>query len=160
MSSLEFTVVSASLLAGVGEMQQGTPSISYKTKLGTGERLKLTTGETAAEVESIVNFVAINSSSPEAESAGYMRYFPAVNDVELQRRARYYAVVFAPLALVQELLAAARIGRLPTSIYVEATGLHFDGPDASATLWDTKANPRIPITSANATLPIAVAGEE
>jgi hypothetical protein len=67
--------------------------------------------------------------------------------------ASYFLEVSLPRKQFEDLLAVARVGRMPTYIEVKVAGLKL--PTEFEIRWDTKAAPTLPVTFVSFTVPLA-----
>lgn len=131
----------------------------FRVKLSEDERVKLSTGERLRELEGFVHLRSQPSEPQEVQlDIGTMWY---VHDVpEQQISASYHIEVSIPDGQLQNLIAAARLGRIPSSIIVTARGMLL--PDEFSKVWDVKSSPCLRVLAISATIPLtgAVEGEE
>jgi hypothetical protein len=143
------------------------PRLSYRVQLArirphraSRESIQLSTEEKFEDVNSYINVfteTAELKSKDDRKCIGHITYVPAFDD-------RYGpdstpaccdARLFVPKITFDELLATARLGRLPSSIWIEVEGMEYDWqPDGSGKKWDNKAFPELNIISINFSLPL------
>lgn len=89
------------------------------------------------------------------KTIGCMYYVPAFRDEFASLPASYDLRVLVPKGKFDELLAAARLGRLPSAISIEVEGMDYGGaPDGSHKKWNNKAFPQLDIVSFSFSLPL------
>jgi len=131
----------------------------FRVKLSEGERVTISTGERLRDLE---GFVHLRSQPSESQvdqlDIGTMRHSDEVPDHEIL--ASYHIEVSIPEGQLQNLIAAARHGRIPSSIIVTARGMLR--PDEFSNVWDVKSSPCLRVLAIRATMPLTVAveGEE
>jgi hypothetical protein len=83
---------------------------------------------------------------------GQLGYFAAVNDEFDSHPASYSAEVWLPTSQFEEVMGAARIGKMPRAVVLEVASKGFkygSMPDGSEKNWDNKAHPRLGIIKAS-----------
>ena len=153
MSIIDFEPVGAELFGGVGEFEKGYPGLSFKIQLAQGESLTLSSGEKSSELD---GRVTVFPGTEEAEK-GTLSYFPARNDEFYAFPPQFIVQTALPLNQFNELLSAAKLGRMPSTISVEIEGMDYDWqPDGSGKKWDNKALPRLAVSSMRFSVPLVV----
>jgi hypothetical protein len=135
------------------------PRLTYQVHLPRHHYVELATGENFTDINGSVTILRdVGDSTEREEGVGSMRYVAPFRDsIEGPLPGAYGVEARVAPFTFDELLAAARIGRLP-SFFVDVEGLKFSGlPDGSGTKWDNKALPCLKITSIRFTLPLITA---
>ncbi len=150
------------------------PGLSYKVRLAKNEWIELSTGFTIVDKKSSAvgldeekarrereEFRPLegglwvseeNDESNEADRNGIGRitYWPADGDLSFVDS--YSVEVLVPKVTFNELLAATRVGRIPSHIGIKVEGMDFgSAPDGSMKKWDNKAFPELDVTSVDFT---------
>lgn len=151
-ASLWFDAISVTLDNLFGDL----PRLTYQVHLTRHHYVELATGEKFTDLNGSVTILRdVGNSTEPQEGIGSMRYFAPFRDsIEGPIPGAYGLEAHVAPFTFDELLAAARIGRLP-SFLVDVEGMKFNGlPDGSGKNWDNKAYPRLKITSMRFTLPL------
>lgn len=155
---------------GVADKYQDQLVLSYRVQLAriyphraSRESITLSTEEKFEDLDSRISVLAETNELKNVDDRlhdrhlledgekgiGFIQYVPAFSDdLGLYCRASCGVRVFVPKVTFDELLASARLGRLPSHISVEVEGMQYDWqPDGSGKKWDNKAFPELAVTS-------------
>ncbi len=136
-------------------------------KLATGEKFQelkghvyLSRRDPPSDVKPVpkVNFLGTPSPDETTPVIGQLAYFEGANDDFDHYAAGYTAELWITPSKFDELLAVARIGKMPVSISIELAGdgiTYGNSPDGSDKDWDNKAHPYVPIIGASFALVLA-----
>lgn len=157
MAIVKFVATSAELGTGVGELfEKSRPYISYRVRLDSNESIMLSSGENFGDLDDRVTVHSYVDSSSGKSNVGQVFYFPASADRFDSISASYIVDVRMPTAQMDELLAAARAGRMPSMISVEIDAMEYDWqPDGSGKKWDNKNARKLDVGSVLFTIPLA-----
>jgi hypothetical protein len=158
MAIITFEAISAALFGGAGEY--ATPGLSYRVRLGREQSITLTTDEKFAELDGSITLYPDDTEAAfkaEEKAIGVFGYFAAQSDFEYSFPANYLVQVTVPRAHFDQLVAAARYGRIPSDLSVDVEGMSYDWqPDGSGKKWDNKATDHLSVSSFKYTLPFFV----
>lgn len=164
MAIIEFEAVSADLSVSVGELEKKHPILSFRVQLIQGESLKLSSDEKVEDLDGRVTvFPDVGESQENQDAFGTMHYFAARNDDFHPFPPRFIIQTTISANQFDEMLSAAKLGRIPSSIFVDIEGLEYDCdwlPDSRATKWDNKTSPRLPVNSVRFRVPLVPLAEE
>ncbi len=155
---------------GVADRYQDQLVLTYRVQLAriyphraSRESVTLSTEEKFEDLDSRISVFAAETDESKdivariekrllkdgQKGIGFIQYVPAISDdLGLYVRASCSVRVFVPKVTFDELLAAARLGRLPSHISIEVEGMQYDWqPDGSGKKWDNKAFPELAVTS-------------
>lgn len=154
-----FVATSAEMFTSASGPEKDSVGLSYRVKLDGGNSVDLATEENFRDLDGHVVVVSRDdNSSQEERTFGKMSYFEAREDVFAPSPACYFVRVLLSNKQLEELLAAARIGRVPSqiSIWLMGGGGIETGwqPDGSGSKWDNKASPELKVVNASFTVPM------
>lgn len=162
--SIELVAISAQLALSAhtqdssADASDGSRSLRYRVALHYSNHVRLSTGEDLRKLEGKVFLWPSDSPSITEESPfGWLCYIEAYEG-EFDSLPAYYSVELRlPRQQFDELLSAARLGRVPSYISVNVKGLEIGWePDGSGREWDNKTSPRLTATSAEFVVPMAI----
>ena len=154
MATATFEATSAELLGSAGAHERASPGLSYDVRLGRGESIKLTTYENFSELEGHLRlYPDTDPRRAEDKPTGFIAYVEAQGIVD--EPPSYLIQVWLPTVYFDELVSAARHGRIPSKMHIEVEGMEYDWrPDGSGKKWDNKASQHLKVTSFDFTLPL------
>jgi hypothetical protein len=112
------------------------------------DSIKLATGETFDELQGTVIVKPLTATTATDTAIGALSYFEAFDSDFDYEPAGYSATV---VVAFEELVAAARIGRLPDRMALHVVGEHVKygwEPDGSGVEWDNKNSPHLRVREA------------
>ncbi len=133
--------------------------LRLRVKLSEDDIVKISTGEKLQGLEGFVHLCPQASELPEEpKDIGTMKYFG--EEPEHLIPASYHIEVSVPKVQFQNLIAAARLGRVPSWIMVKARGMQL--PDEFSMKWDITSSPCLNVAAISLSIPLtaAVEGEE
>src|SRR5437588_1796258 len=125
MAIITFEAISAVLFGGAGEYERSTPGLSYGVRLGPEQSVTLTTDEKFSELDGSLTLYPDDTNSAfkaEEKRIGVFGYFAAQSDFDYSFPANYLIQVNVPRAHFDQLVAAARYGRIPSDLSVDVEG--------------------------------------
>ena len=133
MAGIEFVATSARYYTSVGEYQNSAPGLSYGVRLADGEAMELATGENFKELEGNVSLRTSATSVPlHVKQVGTFHYFEGHADPFEPSGPSYIVEVVVTAQQLNDLLVAARTGRIPSQIFVHVENMEYDWrPDGS-----------------------------
>lgn len=139
---LSFVATSALLRMGWGEDEFSRPVLSFRVQLATGKYITLSSGVRLHEIKGEMDFYAEDGDPHEGPKVlGGLRY--------LERMELLSAELALPTSHFNELLSAAKIGRMPSHIGIRVEGLEYESQFVSELMkWDDEAFPKLSVTSA------------
>jgi|SRR5262249_51977384 len=140
------------------ELSDGKPQLSYEVQLNRGEYIKLSSGENFRNGVITIFPETDESNGDDRKTVGSIYYAPGFedsDDLRLSSSATYEIRVLVPRVRFDELLATARLGRLPSQIWIHVEGMEYRSPDGSSKEWDNKAFPRLAVESVDFYIPLA-----
>ena len=127
--------------------------LSLHVKLGEDERVTLSTGERLKNLGGFVTIYPQTENFQEgSKGIGVMSYSEEVPDYSIP--AKYYIKVLLPPPQFADLVAAARLGRIPSKITINERGMKL--PDEFSKEWDNKSSPHLHVSSISLSIPLAV----
>jgi len=158
MAGVTFVPYDATFFAGVGEHEGASPGLLYGVRLASGESMKLTTDEKFEELDGgITIFGDGDSVKDKQKGVGVLRYFEAGDDAGNPSVAHYTAEIHISGDQFNELVFAARLGRLPSEIVIDVESLKQDSQHyVRRKTWDNKTSPQLAITTANFSVPLVI----
>jgi hypothetical protein len=159
MARTTFEATSVTLFGGAGEYERAVPGFSYRVRLARGESIELTTGEKFAELEGL--FAVYLDTEPAApikeDAVGVIGYHEKLSSWDEVVPSSYSLQVGVSRPTFDELLFAARYGRIPERLSVDVDGMEYgSAPDGSTKKWDNKASSHLKISSFSFVLPLIV----
>ena len=153
MAKATFEATSAEFLGSAGALERASPGLSYDVRLARGESIKLTTGENFAELHGHLRlYPDTDPRRAEDKPTGFIAYVEAQG---VDDSPSYLIQVWLPTVYFDELVSAARHGRIPSKMHIEVEGMNYDWrPDGSGKKWDNKATQHLKVTSFDFTLPL------
>jgi hypothetical protein len=154
MAKATFEATSAEFLGSAGALERASPGLSYDVRLARGESIKLTTGESFAELQGHLRlYPDTDPRRAEDKPTGFIAYVEAQGDVD--DSPSYLIQVWLPTVYFDELVSAARHGRIPSKMNIEVEGMSNDWrADGRGKKWDNKATQHLKVTSFDFTLPL------
>jgi hypothetical protein len=162
MAIIEFEAISADLSVSVGEFEKKHPILSFRVQLIQGESMKLSSDEKFEDLDGRVTvFPDIGELQENQNAFGTLHYFAAHDDDFHPFPPSFIIQATIPASQFDELLSAAKLGRIPSEISVDIEGMEHDWqPDGSGKKWDNKASPRLPVNSVRFSVPLTPYAEE
>lgn len=147
-----FVLDSAQISLGVGKFERDGPLLSFGVRLKRGEAVELTTGEKFGDLVGRLNLFNGQPQPPLPEgSVGRVDYFKGNDDESAPPS--YVVSVWLSQLKFDELLNAARLGRLPSEVVVDVDGISLDGER-----WDNAKLPRLTmVESVSFSVPLFIA---
>lgn len=164
MHCFKFVTSEAKLSLGVGEHESELPCLSYSVRQGLFEdSVELATGQKLQDFSGEITISANVDKRPpiRGNSVGVMKYFEASEFDLCDHPLSYSIEVVVPETLREELIFAARLGRLPSELLVEVDeGEHISrisqiDPDDDRLKWDNKILDSLNVKSVKFILPLA-----
>jgi hypothetical protein len=154
MATATFEATSAELLGSTGAFERASPGLSYDVRLGRGESINLSTCENFADLQGHLRlYPDTDPRRAEGKPTGFIAYVEAQGVVD--QPSSYLIQVWLPTVYFDELVSAARHGRIPSKMHIEVEGMEYDWrPDGSGKNWDNKASQHLKVTSFDFTLPL------
>jgi hypothetical protein len=141
------------------------PRLSYEVRLAKDEMIELSSGFSIIDKENPFEkeenrknyrplkgslLILAQNDEPSEGGIGRIIYWPADGAVSFVDT--YSVEVLVPKVTVDELLAAAHLGRLPSRIGIKVEGIDYGwAPDGSIKKWDNKAFPELDVISVDFT---------
>jgi hypothetical protein len=157
MALTSFEAVSVALFGGAGERQRNAPALSYAVRLADGESIEITTGEKFDDLKGqfVVSLDTEEAPPVREDATGLIAYHEAHGGDDYSFPASYTIQIWVPRATFDELLSAARFGRMPSKMTIETKGMDYDWqPDGSGKKWDNKKSRYLKIDSFGFELPL------
>lgn len=164
MPGFKFITSEATLSLGVGGSESKSPCLSYSVRQGLFEdSVELATGQTLQDLSGEITISAdFDKRLPvQDNSIGVMKYFEASEFDLCDHPLSYSIEVVVPETLREELIFAARSGRLPSELLVEVdedehiSRVSQTDPDDDRLKWDNKIVGSLNVKSAKFILPLA-----
>lgn len=162
--SMELVAISAELGLSAqaqdssADASDNSRSLRYRVALHYSNHVRLSTGEDFRKLEGKV-FLRPSDGSPFTEESPFGRlcYLEAYDGEFDSSPASYSVELRLPRQQFEELLSAARLGRVPSYISVDVKGMKIGWePDGSGLEWDNKTSPILTATSAEFVVPMAI----
>jgi hypothetical protein len=162
MAIIEFEAISANLFASVGDFKEKYPVLSFRVRLAQGESMNLTSGEMFGELDGQVTvFPETTEAQEQLSGFGTLRYFAAIDDDFHSYPPNFIIQAALHMRQFEQLLSAAKLGRIPSEISVDVEGMEYDWrPDGSGKKWDNKASPRLPVNSVRFSVPLVCISDD
>jgi hypothetical protein len=127
-----------------------------------GESIKLSSDEKFEDLDGrLMVFPDVGESHENPNGFGTLHYLAARDDDFHPFPPRFIVQTPIPAGHFDELLSAAKFGRIPSKISVDIEGMEYDWqPDGSGKKWDNKASPRLPVNSVLFDVPLIPRTEE
>ena len=156
MAIIDFEAISADLSVSVGEFERKHPILSFRVQLVQGESIKLSSDEKFEALDGRVTvFPDVGESQENQNTFGTLHYFAARDDDFHPFPPSFIVQTTIPASQFDELLSAAKFGRIPSEISADIEGMEYDWqPDGSGKKWDNKASPRLPVNSVRFNVPL------
>ena len=126
--------------------------LNFRVKLAEDERVMLSSGE---HLNKLVGLVTLSPRIEDFEDGhmgiGVMSYSDPVTEESIP--ACYYIKVLLPQAQFDDMLYAARLGRIPSCIVVKERGMAL--LDEFSKKWDEKTSPHLHVASISFSIPLA-----
>lgn len=131
--------------------------LTFKVKPNQDEHIRLSTGERLQDIDGKINIYRQVESLQEGEigigamifMAGISREYPDPSSPDM-----YFIEVKLPPLQFDGLVEAARNGRIPKWIIVNARGMEL--PDEFSLTWDVKSSPSLHIAAISFSIPLAI----
>ncbi len=156
MAQATFEATSAALLGSAGAHERASPGLSYDVRLGRGESISLTTSENFADLQGHLRlYPDTDPRRGQDKATGFIAYLEARSAVHDSCPPSYLIQIWVPDVYFDELVSAARHGRIPSNMHVDIEGMDYDWqPDGSGKKWDNKESQHLKVTSFDFTLPL------
>jgi hypothetical protein len=140
-----------------------TESFLYLVVPEKARRVRLTTGEDVSELEGslLLRRAAVENTNKPVGFLDYVPTFESRDGLDLMP-ASYQVIVDLPARQFDELVGAARQGRMPSSISVLVVGKGVQygwEPDGSGLDWDNKEHDHVPVGEIRFSFPLALRNE-
>jgi hypothetical protein len=130
--------------------------LSFRVRIADGEKVMLTEGERLNKLRgSVTVYPQIGSLDEKSKGIGVMSYFPHEpgDSTFPEFPASYTIEVLLPQTQFNNLVSAARIGRIPSSMTIEERGMKL--PDEFSKEWDNKSSPKLHVASVSFSIPLS-----
>lgn len=156
MAIIDFEAISADLSVSVDEFERKHPILSFRVQLAQRESIKLSSDEKFENLDGRVTvFPDVGETQEDQNAFGTLHYFAARDDDFYPFPPSFIVQTTIPQGQFDELLSAAKFGRVPSKISVDIEGMEHDWqPDGSGKKWDNKASPRLPVNSVRFSVPL------
>lgn len=157
MAIVNFEAFSAELFASMGEFEKKSPGLSFGVRLAQRESIKLASGEKFEDLDGRVT-VLPDTEAPGEDQKGFgtLHHFAACDDDFDPFPPSFIVQTVLPKHQFNELLSAAKLGRVPSVISVDIEGMEYDWqPDGSGKKWDNKTSPKLDVKSVRFNVPLA-----
>lgn len=131
--------------------------LHFRVKPDQDEHISLSSGERLQDIDGRMNIYPQNECLQEgALGIGVMTFMSAKSREfpDPSSPARYFIEVKLPPPQFAGLVEAARNGRIPKSISVEARGMTL--PDEFSSMWDVNVSPQLHVASISISIPLTV----
>ena len=138
-------------------------ALTYQVILDPGTILHLATGERFRDLDGHLRVEPNDSASPIDSLSTtlnhigllqYMEAYPGEPNIRPSVPAGYHIQAGIPKAQFDQLVAVARMGRIPPAIRIDVDGMKF--PDEFSLEWDNKTTRNLPVTFIGFSIPLAV----
>jgi hypothetical protein len=156
MAQATFEAISAALLGSAGAHERASPGLSYDVRLARGESISLATGENFAELRGYLRvYPDTDPRRREDKATGFIAYLEAQTAVRDSSPPSYLLQVWLPRVYFDELVSAARHGRIPSKMLVDIDGMEYDWrPNGRGKKWDNTESQHLKVDSFDFTLPL------
>ena len=136
----------------ISELERKT-HLNLNVRGAEDTRVKLSTGEQLKDMNGFVSvYPQTKDSQEERKGIGGMAYFKKVSAPPIP--ARYVIEVCIPLTQFEDLISAARLGRIPSIITINERGMNL--LDEFSSEWDNKLFPCLNISSIWFSIPLYI----